>query len=308
MRGSAGEKPGTGEGRPLRLDGFPRAILHFDGDAFFAAVEQAVDPSLKGVPLVTGKERGIIACASYEAKAMGIRRGVSLHEARRMCPGLRVVPSDYETYSLFSLRMFDIARRFTPEVEAYSIDEGFADITGLRRLHRTSYPEIARRIQAAISADLGLTVSMGLSCSKGLAKLASDFRKPAGFTAVAGRHLHLFLARIPLSDVWGFGRNTVALLERNGVRNALDFVGWPERRVSRLLGKPGREIWHELRGEAVHPVRADAGPAPASISKGKTFTCDLRADRFLLPLAIWSQPFIGRTPPNELGQGDDGYP
>ncbi|MEI6148152.1 MAG: alpha/beta hydrolase fold domain-containing protein, partial [bacterium] len=99
---------------PFALQSYPRAIMHFDGDAFFAAVEQSIHPHLKGKPVVTGKERGIIACASYEAKALGIARGLSLHEAVRLCPGLKVLPNDYETYSLFSKRMFDIARRYTP--------------------------------------------------------------------------------------------------------------------------------------------------------------------------------------------------
>lgn len=239
---------------------------------FFTSVEQALDPSLKGRPVVTGKERGIIACASYEAKRLGIKRGVALWEARRMCPDLVVLPSDYETYSLYSKRMFDIARRFTPMVEEHSIDEGFADITGLRRLHRGSYAAIARAVQAAIRDELGLGVSVGLSLSKSLAKLASKFRKPDGFTAVAGRHLHLFLRRRALSDVWGFGPNTVALLEKEGFHTPYDFVIRPLAWADRRLGKVGREIWNELRGDAVWPVTTEAKSSYASVSKCKTFT------------------------------------
>ena len=119
---------------------FPRAIVHFDGDAFFTSVEQAADPSLKGRPVVTGRERGIIACASYEAKALGVKRGISLRDARKICPQLVVLPSDYETYSLYSRRMFDIARRFPPIVEEYSIDEGFSAIAGLRSGHCEAHP------------------------------------------------------------------------------------------------------------------------------------------------------------------------
>ncbi len=259
-------------GSPWRLDGFPRAIAHFDGDAFFTSVEQALDPSLRGRPVVTGKERGIIACASYEAKALGIRRGVPLWEARRRCPDLVVLPSDYETYSLFSKRMFDIARRFTPMVEEHSIDEGFADFTGLRRLRRGDYAGAARELQQAIRDELGLTVSVGLSLSKTLAKLASKFRKPAGFTAVEGRHLHLFLARRELADVWGFGPNTVALLQKFGVRSPLDFARRPMEWVRRLLGKTGVEIWSELRGDAVYPLEVEPKSAYLTISKGQTFT------------------------------------
>ena len=166
--------------QPFTLHSFPHAIVHFDGDAFFASVEQAVHPEWKGRPLVTGQERGIIACASYEAKALGIQRGVALHEARRMCPTLLVVPSDYETYSLYSKRMFDIARRYTPLVEEHSIDEGFADLTGLRRVFHCSYEEIARRFQAAVRAELDIGVSVGLSLSKSLAKLCSKFCRSTG--------------------------------------------------------------------------------------------------------------------------------
>ncbi len=251
---------------------FPQAILHVDGDAFFTSVEQAMHPSLKGRPVVSGKERGIIACASYEAKALGIKRGLGLWEARKKCPDLVVLPSDYESYSIYSKRMFEIMRRYTPVVEEYSIDEGFADITGLRRLHHMSYPDIAKKIQEAIKAELDLTVSVGLSLSKGLCKIASDYRKPHGITVVRGKHIHLFLPRIPLHEVWGFGPNTVQLLHKHGLQTAWDFVQRPDKWAQKLLGKPGLEIWHELRGVNLLPVTPNPKPANVSIGKGKTFT------------------------------------
>ncbi len=271
---------------PFTLDTFPSAILHVDGDAFFASVEQAVRPELKGRPVVTGRERGIIACASYEAKALGIRRGVALHEARARCPGLVVLPSDYETYSLYSRRVFAILRRASPQVEEYSIDEGFADLTGLRRVFRASYPEIARRLQETIRAELDLTVSAGLSLTKSLAKLASKFRKPGGFTAVRGRHIHLFLQRTPLEAVWGFGPNTVSLLAKHGLRTAFDFAVRPEAWAERLLGKTGREIWNELRGRPVHAVSPDPSRPRASISRGQTFSPP-SADRNVVQAALF---------------------
>ncbi len=257
---------------PIINASFPQAILHVDGDAFFTSVEQAMNPDLQGRPVVSGKERGIIACASYEAKKLGIKRGVGLWEARRMCPDLIVLPSDYESYSIYSKRMFEIMRRFTPVVEEYSIDEGFADITGLRRLHHMSYPDIAKKIQESIHQELDLTVSVGLSLSKGLSKIASDYRKPHGITCVRGRHIHLFLQRIPLEEVWGFGRNTVNLLQKHGLRTAYDFVMKPEKWAQKLLGKPGLEIWHELRGVNLLPVTPNPKPANVSIGKGKTFS------------------------------------
>ena len=267
--------------QPFILRDFPRAILHLDGDAFFASVEQAVHPELKGKPVVTGKERGIIACASYEAKARGVRRPIPLFDAVKICPGLIVLPSDYETYSLYSKRMFDIMRRYTPVVEEYSIDEGFADLTGLRRVFHTSYEEIARRTQRDIQAELDITVSVGLSLSKGLAKLASKFRKPRGFTAVAGNHIHLFLQRIPLESVWGFGPNTVQLLTKQGLKTAYDFVIRPEKWAETLMGKIGREIWNELRGTSMYPVNTEEKSSYYTVSKCKTFTSPSRDREFV---------------------------
>ncbi len=261
-----------GEVAAISQEGFPRAILHVDGDAFFTSVEQALHPRYRGKPMVTGAERGIIACASYEAKRLGIKRGLALHEARRMCPQLIVLPSDYETYSMMSKRMFEILRRWTPLVEESSIDEGFADLTGMRRFHGCSYEQMGRDLQRTIHAELGLTVSVGISLSKGLAKLCSKYRKPNGFTAVPGRYLHLFLQRHKLDDVWGFGANTTAFLEKHGLRTAYDFVMKPERWVAAQLTKVQVEIWHELRGRSVYPVTTEEKTDYDTVSKCKSFT------------------------------------
>lgn len=260
------------EDAPRPLSSRSRAILHVDGDAFFTSVEQSIQPSLKGKPVVTGKERGIISCASYEAKALGIKRGVSLWDAKRICPELVILPSDYESYSIYSKRMFEIMRRYTPEVEEYSIDEAFADITGMRRLFRCSYVEIAKQMQATIHAELDLTVSIGLSQTKTLAKIASDFRKPNGFTAVSVKHLQPFLQRVPLADVWGIGPSAQALLGKYGHHNAHDFVQCNEKWVHKQLHKPGWETWQELRGNPVKKLELQTLPPKGSIMKGKTFS------------------------------------
>ena len=137
----------TGQSEPLTLSTFPRAILHIDGDAFFASCEQAKNPRLKGKPVITGKERGIVASMSYEAKARGVTRGMRLYEVRKVCPDVILLPLDYETYSVLSKRFFAIVRRYALEVEEYFIDECFADLTGLRRILRWSYPKIAARLK-----------------------------------------------------------------------------------------------------------------------------------------------------------------
>jgi len=266
----------------IQIHSWPRAILHIDADAFFASVEQSLHPELKGRPVITGVERGIVAAASYEAKARGVRRGVPLSEVKRLCPGCVMLPSDYETYSLFSKRMFAILRSFTPVVEEYSIDEAFCDLTGLRRLHHGSYTLIARKIQWEVHRELGISVSVGLSLSKSLAKLCSKFRKPQGLTAVPGRYIHLLLERTPLEEIWGIGPNSSALLSKLGLKTALDFVLRPEGFVQRLLGKVGREIWMELRGESVYKVNPIPKSEYQSIGKSKTFVPPSSDPEYLL--------------------------
>ena len=253
------------------LHTWPRAILHIDGDAFFTSCEEVIHPELKGRPLITGGERGIVACASYAAKRLGVKRGVPLHQARALCPGLIVMPSDYETYSLFSHRMFNIIRRFTPQVEEYSIDEAFADLTGMRRAFHASYEEIALRIKKEIEREVGITVSAGLSITKVLAKIASKHQKPDGFTVIPGRRIAEYLRDLPVATIWGVGPATTAYLGKMGVKTALEFASLPEKTVQERLAKPGMEIWRELRGESVYPVSAEKKTAYASISKTKTF-------------------------------------
>ena len=260
------------EDNPITLESWPNAILHIDGDAFFASCEQAIHPELKGRPVITGAERNIVASMSYEAKALGIQRATPLWEARKVCPEAVILPSDYETYSLISKRMFAILRRFTPMVEESSIDEGYADLEGLRRVYRTGYEEIASRIRAEIEKELDIPVSAGLSLTKTLAKIASKYKKPRGFTAVPGYRLHHFLKEIPVSEVCGIGPNTTPLLAKKGVFTALDFVKRNERWIHALLGKTGSELWRELRGEKVYALNPQEKTSYASVSKAKTFT------------------------------------
>jgi nucleotidyltransferase/DNA polymerase involved in DNA repair len=253
------------------LHSWPKAIIHVDGDAFFTSIEEAIHPELRGKAIVTGGERGIIACASYTAKSMGIKRGVSIYDAKKICPSLLVLPSDYETYSLFSRRMMNIIRQYTPEVEEYSIDEAFADITGMRRVLHASYEDISIRIKEDICNNLGITVSVGLSITKVLAKIGSKHKKPNGMTIISGRDIPNYLNDLSVDAVWGIGPATTSYLGKLGIRTALEFAKMQEHVVKVRFTKPGREIWHELRGESVYPVDPEEKSAYASISKTKTF-------------------------------------
>ncbi len=258
--------------QPLTIRSWPQAILHVDADAFFSSCEQAIHPELKGRPVITGKERGIVAAASYEAKAKGVKRGMRLFEVRQVCPDAVILPSDYETYSLFSMRMFSILRRFSPVVEEYSIDEAFVDLTGLRRTFHGSYGVIAEKIQQAIEQELGFTVSIGVSLSKVLAKIGSKHNKPRGLTIVPGRDIHRYLQNLPVGKVWGIGPNTEAFLNKHGISTALQFAARDELFIKRHLSKPYLEIWHELNGRSVYPVVTESKSSYQSISKTKTFT------------------------------------
>src|SRR5687767_464304 len=155
-----------------------RAILHLDADAFFASVEQATDPRLRGKPVaVGGQKRGIIASASYEARRLGVYTPMPTIQARRLCPRLILLPGDFDKYELFSRLMFSYAYDFTPDVEIGSIDEGYLDVSGARKPAVT----IGETIRRAIRQALKLSVSEGIGSNKLISQIASKLRKPEGF-------------------------------------------------------------------------------------------------------------------------------
>jgi len=252
-----------------------RTILHIDGDGFFAACEQALNPAYFGKPIVTGAERGIAAAMSYEAKRRGVTRGMSVSEIKKVCPEVIFVPSDYETYSLFSRRMFNIFRRYTETVEEYGIDEGFLDITGMRSSLHLGYPEIAKQIQQTVQKELGITVSVGLSATKALAKTGSKWNKPNGFTIIPVSTRLEYLSQLPAVKIWGIGINTAAHLEHFGVRTAGQFAVQTEEWVTRNFSKPIVELWQELNGVSVWSVNSEIPVPSVSVSKTKTFTPSL---------------------------------
>lgn len=251
-----------------------KTILHADADAFFASVETALNPTLRGKPVAVINahlgNRAIVLTASYEARKFGVKTGVLYVEAKRLCPTACFVPVNMHAYGLYSLRIDAILRRSSPSVEAASVDEWFVDLTGLRSAHHASYADIALRAQAAVERELGITISCGIAHTKTLAKMASDFRKPRGLTVVRTREREAFLAACPLADVPGFGPNTQALLQHAGCRTTLDVLRLGEPRIRTLLGKRGAELFRELSGEAVHEV-VTVEAQQQSLSHHRTF-------------------------------------
>jgi len=252
---------------------YPRAIVHFDGDSFFASVEQAKDWRLKGRPVVTGGERGAATSLSKEAKALGLSRGMPMQEIRRACPEAVIVAGDYTAYSIYARRMYAIAREFTDRVHEYSIDECFADITGLEERHGMKYEDIARAIQHRLTESLGITFGVGLASSKTLAKVASKRNKPNGFTPLPKSAIESVLGDTEIYDIWGLGGALSTKLRSLGVITALDFIQKEDAWLKEhRFAKPVRDTWLELRGYAILSSFSDVHELPHSVMKTRTFT------------------------------------
>ncbi len=242
-----------------------------DGDAFFVGVETAKNPKLKGRPVVTGEERGIVSALSYEAKAIGIVRGMPIFRVQKDFPQVIILPGDYAAYSRYSALMFDIVRRYADEVEEYSIDECFADLTGLDRPLKLSYLQIAERIKKEINEELHLSISIGLAPTKVLAKVASKWVKPNGLTVIKKETALDFLRKIPVEKVWGIGPKTAEFLQRRNIRLAGDFINKDLAWVKNNLAKPYEELWRELRGEYLFKIDPVPKTVYSSIQKTRTF-------------------------------------
>jgi DNA polymerase-4 len=258
--------------RLLSVRSYPQAILHLDADAFFASVEAAKNPKLRGKPVVTGQERGIASSMSYEAKALGITRATPIHIIRKLFPQVVIVHSDYEAYAMYSKRMFAIVRRYTDAVEEYSIDECFADLTGFRRINKMTYEETLRKIQEDIQTELNISVSLGCGPTKVLAKVGSKFNKPHGITMIPGKQAHEFLSKIPIENIWGIGQSSAALLQAKGIKTAYDFAVLPEDKLLSFAHKPLIDMWNELNCRSVMKINiSQEKDLPQSISRTLSF-------------------------------------
>jgi DNA polymerase-4 len=214
-----------------------RTILHADLDAFFASVEQLDDPALRGKPVLVGGRagRGVVAAASYESRAFGCRSAMPMSRALALCPQATVVRPRFERYSELSGRFMAILGRFSPLVEALSVDEAFVDATGSRLLHGDG-PAIARAVREATRAELGLTVSVGVGQSKFVAKLASDMDKPDGLTVAPHDGLAAWLAPVRIERMWGVGPRTLPRFHAAGIRTFGDLQRMAEDDVRAALG------------------------------------------------------------------------
>jgi nucleotidyltransferase/DNA polymerase involved in DNA repair len=261
---------------------FPRAILHIDGDSFFVGCELTRMPWLRGRPVVTGLEKGIASAMSREAKARGITRGMRIHDMRRLCPEIIILPSDFGLYDRYAHRMYSIVRRYAPFIEEYSIDECFADLGSSPFCATMSYEAIARAIQDDLHASLGMTFSAGVGVNKVTAKIASKLNKPAGFTLLPVSMIESVLSATPIGSVWGIGSSTTVDLGKLGIRTALDLARKDRAWVAEHCHRPIAEIHAELNGSFIKELTPVSMHEPRSIQHTRTFKPVSKDPVFLL--------------------------
>jgi DNA polymerase IV len=252
-----------------------RSILHVDLDAFYAAVEQRDDPSLRGKPVLVGgsARRGVVASCSYEARAFGIHSAMPMAVALRLCPKAIVVRHRMERYADASRTFFAILADYSPTVEGLSFDEAFLDLTGSERLLGDG-ASVGRTIKERVRAELALVASVGVAPNKFAAKIASDIDKPDGLRIVTPAGLLAFLHPLPVGRLWGVGEVTREKLLALGLRTIGDVAAYPEAALVARLGEvTARHLAGLARGEDARPVVED--DAPVSIGHQETFDDDL---------------------------------
>ncbi len=275
-------------GSPRVLDHAERdtlAIAHIDCDAFFAAIEKRDDPSLADRPVIIGGgRRGVVSTACYVARTFGVTSAMPMFKALKACPEAVVIRPDIEKYSRVGRQVREKMRTLTPLVEPISIDEAFLDLSGTERLHHASPAATLAGFARAIEADIGITVSVGLSYNKFLAKIASDLDKPRGFSIIGRTDALDFLAPRPVSIFHGVGRAAQARLERAGLATVREIRRAPLARLVALMGKEGERLHrlaHGIDDRQVQPERETK-----SISAETTFDVDI-GDRETLEPILW---------------------
>lgn len=255
-----------------------RQILHVDMDTFFVAVEQRLDPSLLGKPVIVGghpEGRGVVAACSYEARAYGVHSAMPLAQALRLCPRAVFLRGAYDNYLRASLEVFRILKQFTPLVEPTSLDEAYLDVSACLRLHGHAMA-IAETIHERIAGRLALPASVGLATSKTVAKVASRRAKPNGILRILPGAEAAFLAPLPLRELPGIGPSTAERLQSLGLRSIGELAHLPPAMLETVFGKTGRLLAQRARGIDASPVVT--GSVVKSVGHETTFETDT-ADR-----------------------------
>lgn len=252
-----------------------RVILHADLDAFFASVEQMDDQRLRGKPVLVGgrpDQRGVVAACSYEARGFGVHSAMSMRMALSRCPSAVILPPRFDRYRELSGKVMAILRGLSPVLQAVSIDEAYLDISDLVA-DETEAVGLARVIKDRVRKDVGLTISLGVGCSKSVAKIASDMDKPDGLTVVKRGTAETFLSPLPVRKLGGIGPKTERRMNEKGVRTLGQLAAKSDRWLEREFGKRGPELGRMARGEDDRPVTVER--VVKSISAETTFPQDV---------------------------------
>ena len=252
-----------------------RRILHVDMDAFYASVEQRDNPALRGRPVAVGGDpdkRGVVAAASYEARAYGVRSAIPMARAVRLCPDLVIVRPDFQRYRAASQAVFALFRSVTPLVEPLSLDEAYLDVT------ENSWGEplgkvVAQRLKAEIRAATGLTASAGVAPNKFLAKIASGWRKPDGLTVIAPERVEPFLQKLPVDALWGVGPVTAQRLRERGIERLVDVRSADPSLLREAVGSQAE--WLRRLADGIDERRVEPNRVTKSSGSEYTYTNDL---------------------------------
>ncbi len=253
---------------------WPQVIVHADMDAFYAAVEQRDDPTLRGKPLLIGpdSDRGVVLTASYEARPYGVGSAMPMAVARRRCPQAIIVPPRFDRYVAVSRQVMEVFGSFSPAVEPLSLDEAFIDMTGASHLFGPP-ARVGQRIRQAVREATGLAVSVGVASTKYVAKVASAHGKPDGLVVVAPQDARSWLAPLPVDRLWGVGPKTAARLRSMGFESIGAIAQAGEEQLRARLGSAGSHF-HRL-ANALDPRRVSRGRVGRSIGSERTLSRDI---------------------------------
>ncbi|QBK30431.1 DNA polymerase IV [Roseitalea porphyridii] len=285
--------PAEADERRCRRCGSPRmarhaelsalSIAHVDCDAFYAAVEKRDNPDLADKPVIIGGgRRGVVSTACYVARINGVKSAMPMFKALKACPDAVVIKPNMEKYAAVGRQVRALMEELTPLVEPLSIDEAFLDLTGTERLHRDTPARTLARFARRVEDEIGITVSVGLSYCKFLAKVASDLEKPRGFSVIGQAEAMTFLAGQPVTLIWGVGKAFAGVLERDGIARIGQLQTMDETTLMKRYGVMGRRLYHLARGEDTRHVEPRGGAK--SISHETTFNEDHADAETLVPV------------------------
>jgi len=276
-----GRCPACGSPRLVRHPGLANfAIAHVDCDAFYAAIEKRDDPSLADKPLIVGGgKRGVVSTCCYIARTYGVRSAMPMFQARRLCPQATVIKPDMAKYVRVGREVRALMLELTPLVEPLSIDEAFLDLSGTERLHGMTPAKSLARFARHVEETIGITISVGLSQNKFLAKLASDLDKPRGYSVIALADAPAFLAPRPVTYIWGVGPAMGAALVKAGYRLIADLQRADEITLMRSFGAEGQRLHRLAHGIDSREVSPDR--EAKSVSSETTFNGDVSSVRAL---------------------------